>query len=266
MSAEIVGLGLFIGLVLAITGAGGAILSIPLLVFFLHLDLSQAAPIGLFALALSAGFGALLGLKTGHVRYKAASLMAILGMCMAPTGVWLSHILPASLVGVLFALLLAYVALRMWQGSITESTYNPDAKTPACQLNPVTSRLYWTAPCTARLGLAGGTAGLLSGLLGVGGGFVIVPSLRKVSNFDQRTIIATSLAVIALVSIASFVTYGLHSAVNWQIAWLFGISTLAGSLIGRQFAAKIPQHTSQRIFAALAMIIALALLIKYLMR
>ncbi len=253
-------LGLFVGMILALTGAGGAILSIPLLVFFLHLSISQAAPIGLFALMLSAGIGALLGLRAGTVRYKAAGLMALLGMAMAPMGVLLGHYLPSTIVGMIFSTVLAYIAMRMWHGSPTESlNINP----APCQINPATSKLFWTAPCTAKLGLAGSVAGLLSGLLGVGGGFVIVPSLRKVSNFDVQTIIATSLAVIALVSASGFVTYALHYEIDWQIALPFGISTIVGMLVGRLFAAKIPAKASQRVFSVLAFVVAVVLATKF---
>ena len=256
-----VALGLFVGTVLAVTGAGGAVLSIPLLVFFLHLNITQAAPIGLFALMLSAGIGALLGLKAGSVRYKAAGLMAVIGMSMAPIGVWLGHYLSSNIVGILFAIVLAYVAWQMW-GNTTKESLNTN---PApCQINPATSKLFWTAPCTSRLGLTGSIAGLLSGLLGVGGGFVIVPSLRKVSNFDIHTIIATSLAVVTLVSASGFLAYALHSAINWKIALPFGISTLVGLLIGRQFSAKIPAKASQRSFAILAIVVAIALAYKHL--
>ncbi len=252
-------LGLFVGMILALTGAGGAILSIPLLVFFLHLNFTQAAPVGLFSLMLSAGIGALLGLRAGTVRYKAASLMALFGMGMAPVGVLLGHYLPSNLVGILFSIVIAYVAIRMWHGTTTESLNSQPAP---CQMNPATSKLFWTAPCTARLGLAGSIAGLLSGLLGVGGGFVIVPSLRKVSNFDMQTIIATSLAVIALVSTSGFLTYLLHYTIDWNTALPFGTSTIAGMLVGRLFEAKIAAKASQRMFSILAIAASALLLIK----
>lgn len=253
-------LGLFVGMVLALTGAGGAILSIPLLVFFLHLSIGQAAPIGLFALMLSAGIGALLGLRAGKVRYKAAGLMALLGMAMAPMGVFLGQYLPSALAEIIFSIVLAYIAMRMWHGSPAESINNKPAP---CQINPATSKLFWTAPCTAKLGLAGSIAGLLSGLLGVGGGFVIVPSLRRVSNLDMQTIIATSLAVITLVSASGFVTYALHYAIDWKIALTFGMSTVIGMLIGRFYAVKIPTKISQRVFAILAFAVAFILVIKF---
>ncbi len=264
MTPEIIsiGLGLLIGLILGLTGAGGAILSIPLLVFFLQIDIAQAAPIGLFALILSAGTGALLGLKSGHVRYKAAALMAVSGIFLAPMGVWLTHYVSANLLGFLFALILGYVAWNMWFEPTLEQSNSENANALPCQINPATSRLFWTAPCTARLGLVGSMAGLLSGLLGVGGGFIIVPALRKLSNLTMEAIIATSLAIIALVSTSGFISYAIHDQINWQIALPFGTSTLIGLLVSRHFREKIPAKTNRRTFAVLAIIVAVTLIIK----
>ena len=79
MVADVTGLSLLmgaaVGIVLALTGAGGGILAVPLLVFGLHLQMSQAAPVGLLAVGLAASVGALLGLREGVVRYRAALLI-----------------------------------------------------------------------------------------------------------------------------------------------------------------------------------------------
>ncbi len=80
-------LGLAVGVVLGLTGAGGAILSVPLLGFFLNLTVVQAAPIGLLAVSLSAGLGAYLGFRTRILRYKAAIMMASLGVTFSPIGI-----------------------------------------------------------------------------------------------------------------------------------------------------------------------------------
>ena len=108
-------LGLFVGLVLAITGAGGAILSLPLLVFFLHLKMIDAAPISLMAIMLSAGLAAGLGLRSGIVRYKAATLLATFGVLCAPFGVYLAHQLPEKVLAVLFSIVLLIVSWRSFQ-------------------------------------------------------------------------------------------------------------------------------------------------------
>lgn len=257
-----IALGLFTGLVLAITGAGGSILAIPLLAFGLHLSMAQAAPIGLLAVMLASCLGALQGLRVGIVRYKAATLIAGFGILFAPLGVWLAHLASNQHLSLIFAIVLGYIAWRMWHQN-TQNLQPDDYKpAPACVLNPATSKLFWTAPCTKRLMITGSLAGFLSGLLGVGGGFVIVPSLRKVSNFDMQTIIATSLMAIAIVSVVSISIYLLHSNILWQIAIPFAASTMVSMLIFRLISPRIPAVISQRGFAVLALIAALMLTAK----
>src|SRR5690606_5295593 len=89
-----VGLGAIGGLILRLTGAGGGILAVPLLVFGLGLSVGAAAPVGLVAIAIAAGLGALLGLREGIVRYRAAMLVAAIGIAFAPLGLGLAHRLP----------------------------------------------------------------------------------------------------------------------------------------------------------------------------
>ena len=84
-------LGLIVGIILALTGAGGGILAVPLLVFGVGLRVAEAGPIGLLAVAMAATLGAGLGLIAGTVRYKAALLMAGAGMLISPFGIWLAN-------------------------------------------------------------------------------------------------------------------------------------------------------------------------------
>ena len=261
-------LGLFVGFVLAITGAGGAILSLPLLVFFLNLKMIDAAPISLMAIMLSAGFAAGLGLKSGIVRYKAATLLATFGVLCAPLGVYVAHQLPEKVLAILFSFVLLTVSIRSFQKFKTPTLLIGDdcddpngcddnnKEEPACAVNPATSRLFWTAPCTKRLILTGGFSGFLSGLLGVGGGFIIVPTLHSISNLETKMIVATSLAVIALVSMASAFSYAGNGAILWNIAIPFVSATVGGMLLGRLLHTKIPSHISVLIFSILSLIIA----------
>lgn len=255
-------LGAFVGFIMAISGAGGGIFAIPILVFGLNLSITQSAPIALLAVMSAASVGAIQGLNNGIVRYKTALLMAAFGITFAPIGVWLAKRLPTQYLSLIFALILIYVATRMWKRDFKKTYDNALNPPPACVLNPATSKLFWTAHCTKRLVGAGSLAGLLSGLLGVGGGFVIVPSLRKVSNFEIQTIIATSLAVIALVSATSVATYVLQGDVNWAIAIPFVTSTVISMFAFRLISHKISTKISQRSFAILAVLAALFMLIK----
>jgi len=83
--------GVAVGIIMGLTGTGGSILAVPLLVFGLQLTVAQAAPIGLLAFGISAILGTLIGLKSDIVRYRAALLVAGTGILMAPPGVWLAQ-------------------------------------------------------------------------------------------------------------------------------------------------------------------------------
>lgn len=253
------GLGLIVGLVLALTGAGGTILAIPLLIFSLGLSVQQAAPIALLAILVASAIGALQGLSKGIVRYKAAMLIALLGVLCAPLGVMLAHWLPRPMLNGLFAGILIAVAMRSWKNANIKEEGNSNSPPPACTINPATSRLFWTAPCTRNLIATGGLAGLLSGLLGVGGGFVVVPSLQRVSNFTHQTIVATTLAAIALISLSSFTSYVAQSSIQWHIALPFMVSTILAMLGLSALRNKISNAVSQKGFALLCVIAAIYL-------
>ena len=164
-------LGACIGLVTGLTGAGGTVLAVPLLTIALGLNMQQAAAISLVAIALSAGMQSIRGLMHGVVRYKAAMLIAACGLLAAPVGVRLAAHLPQTWLKLAYAAVLLYVALLAWQRRVDTPS---EPVSSACRINPDTSRFNWTMPCTRRIMLTGAGAGLLSGLLGVGGGLSLI--------------------------------------------------------------------------------------------
>lgn len=257
-------LGLCIGFLMAITGAGGAILALPLLTLLLHLTMQQAAPIALMAVFAVSSIAAVIGLKQGRVRYKAAALLAATGVAAAPLGVSLAIKTPAIILHGLFIVVLSYVAWRVLRNNLLSDEMCTLTQAP-CEINPATSKLFWTAGCTRRMLITGGTAGFLSGLLGVGGGFIVVPSLQKISNLEHRMIVATTLTMIALVSLVSVLTYASHAEIIWQIALPFMLASIAGSLAGRSISNKISQHVKQIIFGSMALVIALMMLVRLLL-
>jgi uncharacterized membrane protein YfcA len=136
------------------------------------------------------------------------------------------------------------------------------AKGALCQLNMTTGRFVWTAPCARALALSGLATGFLSGLLGVGGGFVIVPALRHATDLPMNSIVATSLMVVALVSTFAVVASAVAGHFEFAVAWPFAAGALAGMLAGRGLAAKIAGPRLQQGFAGLAAVVAVGLIVK----
>jgi uncharacterized membrane protein YfcA len=257
-------LGILVGGVMGITGAGGGILAVPALVGGLGWTVQQAAPVALIAVASGASIGALDGLRREQVRYRAAILMAIVGIPCTSPGLRLAHSLsPQWLMGT-FAVLLLGVAARLIHQSRTAAHRIPgDSKSPLGRLNPVTGRFAWTWSTGLLLGAIGGLAGFVSGLLGVGGGFIIVPMLHRFTSLSIESTVATSLLVIALVGTGGVVTALLHGAtLPLTITALFSAAAIAGMLIGRQFGRRLSAVQIQRGFGLLLLIVAVWLLVR----
>lgn len=256
-------LGVIVGLVLALTGAGGAIIAVPLLMFGLGLSLPQAAPVALLAVAAAAALGTVIGLREGIVRYRAAGLIAGVGSLVAPLGVALAHRLPSVPLTLLFVAVLGYVAQRLYRQASRELDGTEGAldvqDAAACKLSAQTGRFTWTAHCTRALLQTGALSGLLSGLLGVGGGFVIVPALRRATDLPMNAVVATSLMAITLVSATTVTTAALAGHLDAGIAMPFAAGAMAAMLAGRQLAARLAGPRLQQGFAGLLMLVALGL-------
>lgn len=257
-------LGLAVGFLLALTGAGGAILSVPLLVFGVGLSLAEAGPVALLAVCLSSAVGAGLGLKAGLLRYKAAMVMSAMGLLLSPLGIWLATQVPNRPLSAVFALVLFYVAATLFLKAQREfaGTATDDAEGPPCMLHETRGKLIWTLPCFRAMLMAGGLAGFLSGLLGVGGGFVIVPALKRVTNLPAKAIVATSLGVITLVSLGGVVTATMVGRMDWLVGIPFALGALAGMLVGRQVAHHLSGPRLQQSFAVFAGFVAAVMLAK----
>jgi uncharacterized membrane protein YfcA len=252
-------LGIGIGAVMGLTGAGGGILAVPALVFFLGLPLAEAAPVALVAVALAGLLGTAEGLQRKLVRYRAAIFMAVIGMSMSPLGLKVARVAPERVLLAGFAAVMVFVAWRMLAGAEQDRR---DADV-ACHVDPGTGRLRWTPRTAGALALIGGSAGFLTGLLGVGGGFLIVPALRRASDISMQGIVATSIALITLVATGTVVTALLQShPVPWGIAAPFAGGAMAGMLAGRYGARRLPAAHLQRIFGVVAAVVAVALLVR----
>jgi hypothetical protein len=257
-------LGVFVGALMGLTGAGGGILSVPLLMFALQLNLAQASPVALAAIATASAVGAGLGLKEKILRYRAAGLMALTGLLLAPLGLWLSQHLPNRPLVIIFAVILFYVSTRLFLQAYQEIRgYLVHARhPPPCLLDQTRGKLKWTLPCARALVCAGASAGFLSGLLGVGGGFIIVPALKRYTDLPVNSIVATSLGVLTIITGGSAILSAASGNMSWPIAIPFVGGAVLGMLIGKVLGTKISGPRLQQVFAVFSFCVALSLVYK----
>jgi uncharacterized membrane protein YfcA len=257
-------LGAAVGGLFALTGAGGAVIGVPLLIFSLPLSVAQAAPIALVAVSLSAWIGAIAGLKAGTVRYRAAALIAAVGGPMTLPGLRAAERTPDALLTLIFAGVLAYIAFVMWRGRSAADSLPQEARGFAsvpCLTRVGTGRLDWNWACARILALSGAAAGFLSGLLGVGGGFLVVPALTRATGLSMQSVVATCLAVIALISTTTLGFAVAGGRINWAIALPFAAGSAIGMLAGGRLAPHIPGSILQKTFALIAWMLALGMML-----
>lgn len=251
--------GLVIGVLLGLTGAGGGILAVPALMASQGWTVAQAAPVGLLAVTLSALVGTFEGLFKRIVRYRAALWIALISIPSARYGVHLADIVSPVWLTLAFSLVMLIVAYRIFFNKVTDHGNAP------CKVNQTTGRLIWNVKTASFLAGIGVVAGLLTGLLG-GGGFVIVPALRKFTDLDMRSIVATSLMIIFLiggVSISAHVLDGFQYPVS--VTLTFVVACIAGILIGRSLMQRIDSNKVQKIFATTVVGVAMYLIYSALM-
>ncbi len=257
-------LGVGVGTILGLTGAGGGILAVPALVLGLGLSIPQAMPVSLLAIGLASLLGALDGHRKKIVRYKAATLMAAAGSASAPLGIWIASQVSATLLTVCFSMIMLVSAWRTFSSVMAGSgaTNGGVSLRKPCLLNPETGRLRWTGGCAVALGGIGALAGLFTGMLGVGGGFVIVPLLRRFSNISMQGIVATSLMVITLVS-ASAIIHALSAGASIPYEGYYFIAAVtAGMVLSRMIAPYLRETWLRMVFGMMTVAVSLMLLVR----
>jgi hypothetical protein len=226
-----------IGLALGLTGAGGSILTLPVLVYLAGIPPREAVGLSLLIVGTAALVGAWQRFRAGELHLKAAGMFVVSGMAGAALGAKLTPLLSSSMLMLSFASLMVVVALRM----LLAGNQGPQ---PAPECKP------------ARCLLAGGGVGVLTGFLGVGGGFLLMPALVKFARLPLRTATGTSLAIIACNSAAGFVSHLGEAPVPWRMALIFSLIAGAGVFVGGKVASKLPERTLRKAFAILVLLVA----------
>ena len=234
--------GLIVGISLGLTGGGGSIFGVPLLVYGLNIPVGTSIGLSLAAVGITAGFGAALRLKEKEVDLRAGLVFAVAGMVLAPLGAWIGTKVSPALLLSAFALIMAFIGLRMWRGKVETGTVpGPCTVRPGGGLGP---------GCYVRLSLAGCAAGLMSGLFGVGGGFIIVPALLYVTGMSIHRAVATSLLVIFLISLSGLAAHLAHGQqFPMPVTALVIGGGFAGMFVGGALRSRLSGAALQRVFA-----------------
>ena len=247
--------GALVGLSLGLTGGGGAIFAVPLLVFGLQVPPRDAVGISLAAVGATSAVGFLKSLRNGQVELTTGLLFAIAGMLGAPVGSRIAGLLSDTQLMTAFGGLMVLIAVRMWRSAQAQlhpavaCPVDTHKDGPTCRRD-AQGRLLLNSRCAVLLLCAGLGTGVLSGLFGVGGGFVIVPALVLFSGISMQRAISTSLMVISFVSAAG-VTSHLWEGRSIPIAltlW-FVLGGVLGLLIGQRLALRLSTARLQQVFS-----------------
>jgi uncharacterized membrane protein YfcA len=235
-------LGFVIGLVLGLLGGGGSILTVPALVYVAGQTPAGAVTASLVIVGANSAMGALLHRAQGTLNWRVALLFGGSGMGMAYIAGGLASLLPPALLLVLFALLMLVVGIVLMTHPSTEDTARHERSIPTIML-------------------AGAGVGVLTGFLGVGGGFLIVPALVMLVGLSIHQAVGTSLVIIVMNSAAGLLGHLGGVALDWGMILGFVVTGLAGTFTGVRLARRIRANQLQRVFAVF--IIGLALFLLY---
>ena len=265
-------IGAIVGLILGLTGAGGSIIAVPLLTLGLSLPLKDATGLALLAVLASSAFGVATRLRSKQILWLPGVVLAVTGAATAPFGRALAGVVPDTVLATAFAVLSIAISVRLWR----QATQTPDAtrvvrassdmrgdsNSALCRLNdwhPMQFRFR----CMASMISAGLGIGLLSGLFGVGGGFLIVPVLMFLTGTSIRQAVSTSLLVISLVSLSGFISHVIISeSANLIRAWPLAAGGVLGMLAGNRLGHRISGPALQKLFAITVIVITIIMLMR----
>ncbi|MFI1564295.1 sulfite exporter TauE/SafE family protein [Streptomyces sp. NPDC020490] len=230
MIAVIIAASLLIGISLGILGGGGSILTVPILVYLAGMETKQAIATSLFVVGVTSAAGVVSHARAGRVRWRTGLLFGLAGMTGAYAGGRFAEFIPGTVLLIAFALMMIATAFAMIRGRKQQP-----------------KKVHHELPVMHVL-LDGIVVGLVTGLVGAGGGFLVVPALALLGGLPMTVAVGTSLLVISMKSFAGLAGYLASVHIDWGFALLVTAAAVVGSVIGGLVAGRIPQNALRKSF------------------
>lgn len=246
MLVAVLALSILIGISLGMLGGGGSILTMPILTYLAGMSPKAAIASSLFVVGVTSAAGLVAHARAGRIRWRTGLIFGAAGMAGAYGGGQLAAVIPSKVLMVGFALMMAATAIAMLR--------KPRNITPRMGDLPVTKVIA-----------EGIVVGIVTGIVGAGGGFLVVPALVLLGGLPAPLAIGTSLVVISMKSFAGFAGHIDHVAIDWPITLGVTAAAVAGSLIGGRLVDRIPASALRRgfgvfVIAMAAIVLAMELL------
>jgi len=245
-------LALFVGLVLGLLGGGGSILALPIFLYVFRVPTKPAIAMSLAVVGMSAFVGFLTHWRQGTVRLKVAIPFGICAMVAAFATARLTHLVPAAVQLTLFAVFAFSAAFFMLRDAVKERHRQPDEPNERA----VGGRFGWW------LGAEAVGVGVLTSLIGAGGGFVIVPALVLLGGMPVKEAVGSSLLIITMNALSGFVGYIGTVRIDWPLVGSFTGVAAVGAVIGTRMNRRVPQARIKQGFAVLIIVLGAYLVVK----
>lgn len=232
-----------IGVALGMLGGGGTILAVPLLTYIAGMDPKQAIAASLFIVGITSAVSVVGQARRGLVRWRTGLTFGAASMVGAFAGGLLGGRLPSTVLMIAFAVMMLATAIAMLRSTRRASrmTDQPQATSrPRATDRP---RRRW-----GMIALEGGGVGLVTGIVGAGGGFLVVPALALLGGLPMRAATATSLLVIAMKSFTGLGGYLTSVSIAWGPVLAITAVTVVGALVGTRVSARVPERLLRSIF------------------
>jgi uncharacterized membrane protein YfcA len=233
-----VGLAVLVGIALGLLGGGGSTLTVPLLAFVAGLDARHAITTALLVIGATSAVGSVAHAFSGRVHWRAAMLLGPIGMAGAYLGGLLAQCVPGAISMVVFAVIMIVSAIALLRDRENVG---------------VTSELHLPPVKTAVLGIS---VGIVSGLTGAGGGFLLVAALAAVCGLAMPIAVGTSLVVITMHCVAALAGRLSGEHVDWRLAAMVTAAAVVGGLIGERMTPRIDPHILRKAFGVLVLLTA----------